>query len=237
VGTGRRPPPGGEPAQSTFGSTPDANSGAGRCRSAPSGARCPYAHAPVGPLARFPPRWCGVSRHGRPAYLDEGKVAWLPPVRHGVGAAISVWSIKLALAKWHIATEVSVAIPERAVAEAGHAMKASVVCAGLLLLLFAGEAVGAGSGNSGDDIMPGCRGLVADSSGNLGDFRQGICAGSINAIIRFDPDICLPKGSTVGQAVRVVVQYIDSQPARLHEDFIDLAAEALRAAWPCPAQR
>ena len=137
----------------------------------------------------------------------------------------------------HIAAEVSVAIPERAVAEAGHAMKASVVCAGVLLLLFAGEAVGAGSGNSGDDIMPGCRGLVADSSGNLGDFRQGICAGSINAIIRFDPDICLPKGSTVGQAVRVVVQYIDSQPARLHEDFVDLAAEALRAAWPCPAQR
>jgi hypothetical protein len=123
------------------------------------------------------------------------------------------------------------------VAEAGHAMKASVVCAGVLLLLFAGEAVGAGSGNSGDDIMPGCRGLVADSSGNLGDFRQGICAGSINAIIRFDPDICLAKGSTVGQAVRVVVQFIDSQPARLHEDFIDLAAEALRAAWPCPAQR
>ena len=112
-------------------------------------------------------------------------------------------------------------------------IKASIVCAGVLLLLFAGEAIGADNHNSADDIMPGCRALTADSPGNLGDFRQGICAGSINAIIRFDPDICLPQGSTVGRAVRAVVQYIDSRPERLHEDFIDLAAEALRAAWPC----
>jgi hypothetical protein len=30
-----------------------------------------------------------------------------------------------------------------------------------------------------------------------------------------------------------VVQYIDSQPARLQEDFVLLATEALRKIWPC----
>ena len=36
---------------------------------------------------------------------------------------------------------------------------------------------------------------------------------------------------TVEQAIRIVVRYIDSQPARLQENFYDLAVEALRAAW------
>jgi hypothetical protein len=30
-----------------------------------------------------------------------------------------------------------------------------------------------------------------------------------------------------------VVQYIDAQPARIHEDFNRFAVEALRANWPC----
>ena len=35
------------------------------------------------------------------------------------------------------------------------------------------------------------------------------------------------------QTVRVVVQYIDSRPERMHEDFKKLALEAMKAAWPC----
>ena len=41
-----------------------------------------------------------------------------------------------------------------------------------------------------------------------------------------------PREVTDEQIVRVVVQYIDSQPARLHEDFVVLAIEALRKTWP-----
>jgi hypothetical protein len=33
--------------------------------------------------------------------------------------------------------------------------------------------------------------------------------------------------------VRVVVAYIEARPARVHEDFRNLALEALREAWPC----
>jgi Rap1a immunity proteins len=44
---------------------------------------------------------------------------------------------------------------------------------------------------------------------------------------------CVPDRSTVGQAVRVVVAYIDQRPERMHEYFEVLALEALRRAWPC----
>jgi hypothetical protein len=113
-------------------------------------------------------------------------------------------------------------------------MKASVLGAGLLLLALTGEAVGAEI-TSANEVMPGCRALIAHSDEST-DYWQGYCSGAVAAIVRVDPGNCPPKGSTVGQGVRVVIKYIDSRPERLHEDFHDLAAEALRIAWPCPAQ-
>jgi hypothetical protein len=44
---------------------------------------------------------------------------------------------------------------------------------------------------------------------------------------------CTPEGVTQGQILQVVIQYIDAQPARMHEDFRKLALEAMNAAWPC----
>jgi Rap1a immunity proteins len=43
----------------------------------------------------------------------------------------------------------------------------------------------------------------------------------------------MPDGVTREQAVRVVIAYIDAQPAWMHENFGVLALEALREAWPC----
>ena len=47
--------------------------------------------------------------------------------------------------------------------------------------------------------------------------------------------ICVdfPPGVTNSQKIKVVIAYIEARPARLHESFVDLALEALRAAWPC----
>ena len=42
----------------------------------------------------------------------------------------------------------------------------------------------------------------------------------------------MPLGVTREQAVGVVVQYIDGQPARMNENFVPLAIEALQATWP-----
>jgi hypothetical protein len=42
-----------------------------------------------------------------------------------------------------------------------------------------------------------------------------------------------PIGANVGQALRLVVAYVDERPERMQEDFEKLALEALQQAWPC----
>jgi len=88
--------------------------------------------------------------------------------------------------------------------------------------------------SSANYVVPGCRDFISSNSVTPAyPFVQGFCAGVIQGLIYDRTDICLPSGVEKGQAVRIVVQYINSQPARLHEDFTMLAAEALRKAWPC----
>src|SRR5262249_56502722 len=85
--------------------------------------------------------------------------------------------------------------------------------------------------------MPGCRALVAHRVGT-GDLAilQGYCGGAIGTIYSFGRThlgICPPNESSIEQAIRVVVAYIDARPARLHENFAFLAAEALQQGSPC----
>jgi hypothetical protein len=89
---------------------------------------------------------------------------------------------------------------------------------------------------SANFVMPGCRAAMIDpnKSRNIEEaVLQGYCAGTVRAIGLFGPRVCSPSGWTTDQAIRVVVQFIDGHPARLNEDFVLLAVEALRAAWPC----
>jgi hypothetical protein len=85
--------------------------------------------------------------------------------------------------------------------------------------------------NSANFMMPACRSARPDVSQGM----QGICLGMVTAIATIAPGVCRPLGATNDEAMRVVVQYIDSRPGRLHEPFIELAAEALKQAWPCTA--
>ena len=87
--------------------------------------------------------------------------------------------------------------------------------------------------SSANYVMLGCRQVGADRLGQPEYLRRGLCIGIIKGIEYADPTICRPRGVTTGQLVRVVVQYIDQQPARHHEDFMALATEALRSTWPC----
>jgi|SRR5262245_20129969 len=82
---------------------------------------------------------------------------------------------------------------------------------------------------SAKNIVPGCRDFLG--AGDLGEYCVGLVIGV--ARYAYQPSICLPKDITDEQIVRAVVQYIDSQPARLQEDFVPLATEALRKTWPC----
>jgi hypothetical protein len=90
--------------------------------------------------------------------------------------------------------------------------------------------------NSANYLMPACKKFAnSDFNVNSLSFLSGVCAGTIGTLMTISSvlHICLPPQVTNGQAVQVVIQYIDAQPARLHENFTLLAIEALREAWPC----
>ena len=93
-----------------------------------------------------------------------------------------------------------------------------------------------GDGASANEKMPNCRVFAADTRAP-GTLSDGFCGGLVVGLSLADPATCLPTGVTNQQAVRVVVQYIDQRPARMHESFLKLTREALRLTWPCKAQR
>ena len=109
------------------------------------------------------------------------------------------------------------------------------------MIFNCGVAVAGPNEISADYFMPGCRDAaslitfsnVGESEGQVE--RQGFCAGIVVGLSFMGQPygICVPAGTTSQQATSVVVQYIDGQPARTHEDFNPFAAEALRASWPC----
>ncbi len=116
-------------------------------------------------------------------------------------------------------------------------MKASIVCA-VLLTLATGEAFG-GVNSPANDVMPACRAVISDpgTPQRRGDeVMEGFCAGVVAALFQRGRGICPPHEATVEQALRIVVQHIDSRPARLRESFYDLATDALKTAFPCPVQ-
>jgi hypothetical protein len=110
-----------------------------------------------------------------------------------------------------------------------------------VMTLNYGVAVAGPNQTSADYVMPGCRDAASlitfsndgesEEQGSLMGFCAGIVAGF--SFMGQPYGICVPAGTTAQQAASVVVQYIDGQPARIHEDFNRFAVEALRANWPC----
>ena len=105
--------------------------------------------------------------------------------------------------------------------------------------LFVAGLLVAGSANasandymvSGNSMLPFCK--VELNNGRT--YEAGACIGVVGAIFFFSRTIgfCPPQGATYGQASRVVVAYLERNPAKLHMPFIGLARDALIAAWPC----
>jgi Ssp1 endopeptidase immunity protein Rap1a len=88
---------------------------------------------------------------------------------------------------------------------------------------------------SANYMLPGCENLFKGDTTLT--FRQGVCIGTVVGVA-FGSDLlrnsCIPSaGVTEGQIVRVVITYIHRHPERMHEDFKQLALEALHEAWPC----
>jgi hypothetical protein len=129
----------------------------------------------------------------------------------------------------------------------------TILGGGAALALTVTAASAAEDMGSANGVLPGCRGMLARSSNATDPLTMGLCAGIVRGIASMGSvavyvwnrvpldrkaplaPLCMdiPEKVTTDQEIRVVIAYIDARPQRMHEDFADLALEALRAAWPC----
>lgn len=107
-------------------------------------------------------------------------------------------------------------------------------------VLFAGTEARAAPMDTGNHFLPDCKAI--QNVNEPATFGQGMCLGTISALrdvqrfivynngaLRF----CIPVSVTDGQLVRVVIRYLEYNPAQLHHNFTDLAVSAISAAYPC----
>jgi hypothetical protein len=76
-------------------------------------------------------------------------------------------------------------------------------------------------------------GIASDSDFRKFSYLMGFCSGVIVTLEKFDQRICVPRNSNTGQYTKMLVQYLDSNPADLHKDGSTLAIAAFRKAFPC----
>lgn len=90
---------------------------------------------------------------------------------------------------------------------------------------------------SGNYMLAHCKHSIAENFSY--DAWDGECSGIISSLIFFGESfspgnkICVPRNATRGQATRVVLAYLEQNPAQLHLNFKGLAHTALQKAWPC----
>jgi hypothetical protein len=87
--------------------------------------------------------------------------------------------------------------------------------------------------DSANYLLRGCKAFIVRENTMptpIDAMKQGRCVGLVDGL-SYTGNFCQPKGVTTGQAVAVVVKYIEARPERMHEDFGILALEALTAAW------
>jgi Rap1a immunity proteins len=106
----------------------------------------------------------------------------------------------------------------------------------LLASLFFGSARADPNFDSGNFMLPHCKQFAM---GEHAEVWEGQCGGVISALMFLGTSLneqsrfCPPKKVTLGQAGRVVVNYMNAHPELLHLDFRGLAVTALQEAWPC----
>jgi hypothetical protein len=108
------------------------------------------------------------------------------------------------------------------------------------------------SAESTAEMLTLCKSLAAaevksDQVSFLQDYPSGICWGAFSTlqrvIVQANTDrrpifnVCAPEKSTRTQIIEVFVEYARRNPQRLHEDFFDVAIDALRGAFPCQPRR
>ena len=128
-------------------------------------------------------------------------------------------------------------------------MKASisVAIAGLLCLncLVSAAAQPANGDASANAMFRGCKAFVEGRAADAQLYGLGnYCAGIVIGLASVGQDLsrpewqsCAPGTTNAQQLARVVVDFMEARPERMHEDFKRLTLEAFHDAWPCKSGR
>jgi hypothetical protein len=84
-----------------------------------------------------------------------------------------------------------------------------------------------------NDLLQDCKARLLEGVAVPRPFYSGLCMGLIAGVHYIDAKSCAPDNATNNQLMRVVLAYIEVRPQRMNEEFMKLAVEALRSAWPC----
>ena len=111
----------------------------------------------------------------------------------------------------------------------------SLILRGIIVVAALALSGGFAAGSErADTVVAGCRAVVENKNTDSEViYMRGYCLGLVSGVFYSSREICAPAEVTNGQLARVVVQYVDARPARMHEGFKKFALEAMKAAWPC----
>lgn len=103
-------------------------------------------------------------------------------------------------------------------------------------------------GGDGNELIQRCTEVVRtlDGTKTRDLYSAGHCLGLVSGVMdtltivnsslpRHEQVCYPPQGIQYGQAVRIVVKYLNDHPTELHRDAASLTVAALRVAYPCEA--
>jgi hypothetical protein len=125
-------------------------------------------------------------------------------------------------------------------------MKVAGIAAAVVLvgMLGSGSALAEYKGD-GNELLNSCNMALRSMGGEVVDnyFAVGTCLGftqGIRQVLIYQQEqlspaarVCFPKGMTNGQGVRIVLKYLEDNPAELQRPGSSLVYEAYKAAYPC----
>lgn len=85
-------------------------------------------------------------------------------------------------------------------------------------------------------LSPVCNKILENGVKELG-LNQGLCIGIILGVednANYDQKICVPEKVNLKERIRIVMDYIATQPNRMNESFASLVFDAMAEKWPCP---
>ena len=101
--------------------------------------------------------------------------------------------------------------------------------------------------NDGNSLLKVCRDALAEISSDsplshVVEFHAAWCIALLEGVIDTVREIkaplwCIPTNATPMQWIRVVVKYLDDNPAQLHRKRVPLIMMALHQAFPCSKHR